>query len=229
MTKTQMKTDTQKLVLGAVFTALVVILQLMGAFIKFGPFSISLVLIPIVLGAATCGVGIGTWLGAVFGVVVLLSGDASPFMAVNPAGTIITVLLKGAGCGFAAAAVFKAVDCSLKKHNEKKIERLVENKMLCANCKHTMIQYFSRNSQYVAVVAAAIVCPLVNTGIFLIGCLVFFFDTISEWAQAAGLGGGVGTYMIVGLVGFNFLFELGTNIVLSPVVTRLLNIRRKLK
>ena len=47
------KMSTQTLVLGAVMTALVALLQYMGAFIKLGPFSITLVLIPIVIGAAT--------------------------------------------------------------------------------------------------------------------------------------------------------------------------------
>jgi thiamine transporter ThiT len=46
--------STKKLVLGAVLTALVIVLQLLGAFIRFGPFSISLVLVPIVIGAALC-------------------------------------------------------------------------------------------------------------------------------------------------------------------------------
>ena len=36
----------------ALFTAIVVVLQLLGSFIKFGPFAVSLVLIPIVVGAA---------------------------------------------------------------------------------------------------------------------------------------------------------------------------------
>ncbi len=190
--KTKMSTKT--LVLGAVLTALVVILQFMGAFVRFGPFSISLVLIPIVIGSATCGVGVGTWLGLVFGAVVLLSGDAAAFLAVSVPGTIVTVLLKGAACGFLAGLVYK----SLEKYN-----------------------------RYFAVAAAAVVCPLVNTGIFLLGCLVFFMDTVTMWAQAAGLGGGVAHYMIFGLVGVNFLFELGTNIILSPIVVRLLNVREK--
>ena len=89
------KLTTQELVLGAILTAIVVVLQLMGSFIKFGPFSISLVLIPIVIGAATCGTAIGAWLGLMFGFVVLISGDAAAFLSVNSFGTIVTVLLKG--------------------------------------------------------------------------------------------------------------------------------------
>lgn len=190
------KLSTKTLVLAAVLTALVIILQFMGAFVKLGPFSISLVLIPIVIGAATCGTGVGAWLGFVFGVVVLISGDAAAFLAVDVPGTIITVLLKGTACGLVAGLTYKY---TLK---------LVKN-------------------TYVAVIASAIVCPVVNTGIFLLGCLVFFLDTVASWAAAANLGGGTAHYMIFGLVGANFLVELAINIVLSPVITRLLNIRAK--
>ena len=190
------KFSTKTLVLASVLTALVIILQFMGAFIKLGPFSISLVLIPIVIGAATCGTGVGAWLGFVFGMVVLISGDASLFLAVNVPGTIITVLLKGIACGFFAGLTYKY---TLK---------LVKN-------------------TYIAVIASAIVCTVVNTGIFLLGCLVFFLDTVASWAAAAGLGDNVGQYMILGLVGGNFLVELVINIILTPVITRLLNIKSK--
>lgn len=187
------KMSTQTLVLGAVMTALVVLLQYLGAFIKLGPFSITLVLIPIVIGAATCGAWIGAWLGFVFSIMVFATGDAAAFLAVNVPGTIVTVLAKGILCGLVAGLVYKAL---------------------------------SDKNQWVAVIASAIVCPLVNTGVFLLGCLVFFMDTIASWAAAAGFGGNVAQYMIVGLVGLNFLVELGVNIVLSPIVVRLLNIRK---
>ena len=190
MSNQNKKMDTKKLVLAALLTALVVILQLMGSFVRFGTFQISLVLIPIVIGAAECGASIGAWLGFVFGVVVLANGDAAPFLAVNAIGTVITVLLKGTLCGLAAGVVFKAV---------------------------------SKVNRYLAVIAAAIVCPVVNTGVFLLGCLVFFMDTIKLWAGS----GDVWKYMIFILVGGNFLFEIGSNIILSPAVVRLLNIRKK--
>ena len=111
---TERKKQTENLVLGAILTAIVIVLQLLGGFIKFGPFSISLVLIPIVIGAAKCGVKIGTWLGFVFGAVVLLSGGATAFFAVNVFGTVLTVLLKGAACGFAAGLTYKL----LAKYNK---------------------------------------------------------------------------------------------------------------
>ena len=80
----------------AVFTAIVIVLQMLGAFIRFGPFSVSLVLIPIVVGAALYGPLWGAVLGLWFGIMVFWTGDANLFFGINPLGTIVTVLLKGA-------------------------------------------------------------------------------------------------------------------------------------
>ena len=193
-----MKNTTKTLVVGAILTALVFLLQYLGAFIRLGPFSISLVLIPIVIGAATCGVGIGAWLGFVFGAAVLLCGDAAPFLAVNVIGTIITVLLKGTLCGLLAGLAYKGV-----------------------------IKLAGEKHSFAAVATSAVVCPLVNTGIFLLGCLVFFMPTITEWAMAAGLGENVGKYMIVGLVGGNFFVELAANIVFAPAVVHIIKAVKK--
>ncbi len=190
------KQSIETLTYGAILTALVIVLQLLGAFIKFGAFSISLVLIPIVIGAALCGKGIGAWLGLVFGVAVLISGDAAAFLAIDVPGTIFTVLAKGTFCGLAAGWVYDRLK--------------VKNSM-------------------VAVLASAIVCPIVNTGIFLIGCRVFFYHTLLTWAAAEGFGGNFIGYLLIGFVGLNFLVELAVNLVLSPVAVRLIQVAKKIK
>ena len=82
-------------------------------------------------------------------------------------------------------------------------------------------------NKYLAVTVAAVVCPIVNTGIFLLGCVIFFMDTIRQWGAGAGFEN-VAKYLIVGMVGFNFLVELATNVILSPVAARLLSISKKL-
>ena len=188
MERTRIKTRTLTGV--ALFTAIVAVLQLVGAFIRFGPFSISLVLVPIVVGAALYGPRAGAWLGLVFGVVVLLSGDAAAFLAVNPWGTIVTVLVKGAAAG------------------------------LCAGWAYRLL---ADRNRYLAVIVAAVVCPVVNTGLFLLGCKLFFMETINGWAASMGFDN-VGAYMILGLVGANFLVEMATDIILSPAVLRLIRI-----
>lgn len=185
--------STETMVLAAVMTALVIILQFLGAFVRLGPFQCSLVLMPIVVGAAMCGKGVSAWLGFVFGMVVLFNGDAAAFLTVDAFGTVVTVLAKGTLCGFAAGLVYDL----LKEKNT-----------------------------YLAVLCAAIVCPVVNTGIFLIGCRLFFFETIASWGLAEGFGTAV-EYMFLGLAGGNFLFELILNIVLCPVILRILNLRKK--
>ena len=193
------KISTRTITVGALMTALVVILQLMGSFIRFGVFSISLVLIPIVIGAVICGKWIGAWLGFVFGVMVLASGDAGAFLAVNVPGTVITVLLKGIGCGFFAGLVYELIS----KLSDKK------------------------GVLYFGAVLAALLCPVVNTGIFLLGCKLFFMDTVAQWAQELGFGSDVGRYIIFGLVGGNFLFEMGTNIIFSPTIVHIIKVVMK--
>ena len=184
MSKKIDRNKTVRLATAGILTAIVIVFQFIGASIKFGTFSVSLVLIPIVIGAALGGKWVSAWLGLAFSVVVLLSGDASAFIAIDPIGTVITVILKGTLAGFVGGIIFEA----LKKINT-----------------------------YFAVVASAILVPVTNTGIFLLGCRLFFFETIREWGIGLGFEN-TATYMLVGLVGVNFIFELVINIVLSPTV-----------
>ncbi|MBR4193926.1 MAG: ECF transporter S component [Oscillospiraceae bacterium] len=182
------KEQVRKLTLAAMLTAVVVVLALLGTAIKFGTFNINLALVPIVIGAALLGVAYGAWFGFVNAMVILLSGDAAPFLAVSVFGTIVTVIAKGVLAGLLSGLVYRL----LEKYNK-----------------------------YAAVVVAALVCPLVNTGIFLIGCRIFFWDTIAQWAAGSGTGSTF-TYAIVGLVGVNFLIELAINVILAPAIARIL-------
>lgn len=54
-----MKKTTQYLAGGGLLAAIAAVLQFAGSAIRFGPFSVALVLIPIVLGAALYGWGMG--------------------------------------------------------------------------------------------------------------------------------------------------------------------------
>lgn len=185
---------TKKLVGVALFTAIVVVLQLLGSVIKFGPFSVTLVLIPIVIGTALYGTGAGAFLGLVFGVTVLASGDVAMFLTINPFGAVTTTLLKGVIAGLCAGLIYNA----LKKKNK-----------------------------YLAVTSAAIVCPVVNTSIFILGGLTFFLDYITTVANNAGVTN-VFVFIIMG-IGLNFLFELCLNIILSPIIVRLIDLGKKMK
>lgn len=185
------KFSTRKLTGLAILTALVVILQFLP--VKGPFFLITLTLVPIVIGSALYGAFSGAWLGFIFGVTVLLSGDAAAFLTINIPGTIATVLVKGTLAGLASGLVYKLA---------------------------------SKVNRYFGVICSALVAPVVNTGIFLLGCRLFFMDTVNGWAAASGYEN-VGAYMILSLVGINFLIELGVNMVCSPIILRLINIRKK--
>ena len=187
------KMSTQKLALLALLSALVAILAYLGGFIKIGGLaSISLTLIPVVVGAALCGPGAGGFLGAVGGAVFFITADSVFWLGLSIPGTIITVMLKGFLSGYLAGLTYKA---------------------------------FEKKNRYLAVILSAIVCPVVNTGIFILGCFIFFMDAVTAGAGANGMS--VAGYIIIFFVGLNFIFELLTNIILSPAILRLINLKKK--
>lgn len=193
MKTTNNRAKTQKLALLALLTAMVAVLAYFGGFIKIGGLaSISLTLIPVVLGAALCGPYAGAWLGAVAGAVFFATADSAFWLGLSVPGTIITVMVKGVLAGLCAGLVYHLLE---------------------------------KCNRYLAVIVSAIVCPVVNTGIFLVGCRLFFFDSVKAGAAEKGMG--VFAYMIIVFVGLNFVFELLTNIILSPAILRILNIRKK--
>ena len=221
-----MNSKTKKIVGIGLFTAIVLVLQFLGGGIKFGIFSISLVLVPIVVGAAVYGWQAGAWLGFTFGVAVLLSGDAAAFLAVDVVGTVLTVLVKGTAAGLCSGLVYRLVHTLMNKHSKKRIQFIKNNYGIGECCETGVYEYISRNNRYIAVIAAAVICPIVNTGIFLLGCVLFFMETVAGWGAAVGFEN-VASYMFLGLAGTNFLIELATNLLLSPVIVRLISYAKK--
>ena len=190
-----MHNKTKTMVGVGLFTAIVVVLQLLGTPLKLGMFAGAIALLPIVIGAALYGWQAGAWLGFAFGCTVLLSGDAAPFFGISVPGTIITVLVKGTACGAVAGLVHKA---------------------------------FAKLNGVLAAYAAAIAAPIANTGIFALGCYVFFYQGLSQWNMgSAAPHANTTAYIFLGLIGVNFLTELGTSVVLAPVITRLIKLGKK--
>ena len=221
-----MNSKTKKIVGIGLFTAIVLVLQFLGGSIRFGMFSISLVLVPIVVGAAVYGWQAGAWLGFIFGVAVLLSGDAAAFLTVDVVGTVLTVLVKGTAAGLCSGLSYRLVLKLMNKFSKSRIQLMKKQYRLGECCEEGVYDYLSRNNRYFAVIISAVICPLVNTGVFLLGCRLFFYETVAGWGVAAGFEN-VASYMFVGLAGINFLIELGTNILLAPVITRLISYVKK--
>ena len=105
-TSNNSKMSTRTLTLLALLTALVAILSYMGGFVKIGSLaSISLTLIPVVLGAALCGPWSGAWLGGVAGAVFFITPDAAFWFGLSIPGTVITVMIKGIASGLFAGYI----------------------------------------------------------------------------------------------------------------------------
>lgn len=184
-----MKKNTQRMVGVAILAAIVVVLQSVGSFIRFGSVPVSLVLIPIVVGAAMYGPGAGAVLGGVFSIVVLLLPDTAFFYGISFFGTLVTVLVKGILAGFLSGTVFR---------------------------------FLSARNEWIAVAAAAMVCPVVNTGIFALGSRLFFWDAYAQMGAGSAM-----TVLLTIMIGFNFIAELAVNLICAPVILRVIHAVRK--
>ena len=184
----------------ALLMAMVIVLQFVGGMIPpiGGTVSISLVLIPIVLGSAVYGPGAGALLGATFAVVTIINcitgtdaGGAMVFQA-SPVLCILVVAAKSIPAGLAAGYVYKLLE---------------------------------KRNGYIAMLCAAIICPVVNTGVF-VGCMALFFsDVLSAWAS----GSDVLSYVLMSLILCNFVPEMLINVVFSPAGNNIVRVINKTK
>lgn len=165
-------------------TAIVVILQILSNYVAIGPVSITLALIPIVLGALLYGPWAGLFLGLVMGGIVLTAPSTQLFLGYAPLATVFLCLLKTGIAGFVAGFMPKI----FKLH------------------------------QKIAVILASILVPIINTGLFAAGFMLFFRNnpTFIGYAEASNMN--MVTFLFLGVIGFNFLIEFGVNSLLSPTI-----------
>lgn len=191
--------NTKRLTGLALLTAIIVVLQVVASFVKFGPFSITLALAPILIGAALYGPKAGAYLGGVFGLVVLIACilgwdiGGNTLWNANPFLTACICLVKGIAAGFAAGAVYWAIVGNHPTHGRMMVSSIV----------------------------AGIVSPLVNTGLFVLALVLMFHDILVTWAGGSELI----YYIVFTLTGVNFVLELILNLVLSTVIVRVVRVR----
>ena len=192
----------------ALLTAVILVLQFTGVAIRLpipGATNISLVLIPIALGAMLLGPAAGAFLGFVFGMVVYISGGVMHLdfftgflFDNNPVITAGICIVKSTLAGFLSGVAYKA----LSKH---------------------------KRLGLLAVFVGAAIVPLVNTAVFCLGCLVIL-DTIQGVMSAAGIGGTAVHFIFIGCAGLNFVFELAVNLIFSPALERIIRtVSKKLR
>lgn len=183
-------TSARRLAGAALLLALVIVLQAVGAVISIGPVQLNFTLIPIVLGAMVFGSAVGAFLGFASGVVVLIQviAGGSPFYALI----------------WTNDPVVTTLTCLIKT-------------TAAGFLSGVLYKFLSEKSKTLAAFAASAIVPVVNTAIFVLGCLCM---TNSVYASASESGQNVLTYILVVLVTFNFFAELGVNVIVAPALKR---------
>ena len=178
--------NTKQITAISMFAGLVVVLQVVATFINFGGFPITLTLIPIIIAGALYGPKIGALMGTVFGVVVAL------------------MVITGADpSGATMLAMHPAVTISV----------CVLKGTFCGLAGALVYKALNKKNKVLAIVLAAAVTPVINTGILYIVIIIFFSGTFAAM---------IGAFMSV-----NFLIELLTNILLAPGLLRIVDSRIK--
>jgi len=195
------KKQIEALVGTALLAAIVVVLQCFVV-IPLGAFTVTLTLLPIMLGAILYGPLSGAFLGGTFGAVVVyqvITGAAgvmsTQMLQMAPAITIAVCLLKGILAGLGAGLVY-----SLFKRSKKQ--------------------------RSLGVVLSAVSCPLINTGLFVAALFLFYFDLMVTYAADNAFANAF-AFVFIGIVGLNFLVELAINVALIPIVLRLIRIVKR--
>ena len=192
MTNTKKRSNIYKMVLIAMFIALMLVMNFtpIGYITVTGAFSITLMTIPVALGAACTGITGGTILGFVFGLTSFAtcfgsSHFGAALLAINPAFTFITCVVARVLAGYLAGIVFKVV---------KKLKYNYE--------------------------IACLAGPLLNT-LFFMGCLVLFFYN-TEFIQnlAVTLGTANPFAFVVAFVGLQGIVEAVACFVIATVISR---------
>ena len=189
---------TQKMVRIALLSALVIVLQLFFSAVKVGPVTLNFVLVPIVIASVfispTAGLIVGTLAGITTFIQVFTSAD--PFYL---------FLMTNNPVATALICIVKTAVAGLLAGL---VYRLISK----------VSKYKSLN-----IILPAIVCPLVNTGLFCLGMYIFFGNAmLADSTYASLVGGNLIYFIIVGLAGINFVIELILNVVLCPLLGKAL-------
>lgn len=192
------KDKTIRLVSTGILSAIIIVLQVVCTYFPTKPFAVTLALIPIIIGSALFDEKVGAFLGGVFSVVV------------------ITMCVIGADLGGAMVWNANPFLCIL----------VCMTKGIAAGyVSGLLFRLINKKSMLLATIVAGFAAPIVNTGIFSLGMILFFKETLATWAGGSDLL----YYVIFTMTGINFLVELGVNMVLSPIIVKIIEAIKKSK
>ena len=193
--KDAFKITTRKITGTALLVAIELVLIVISNYVSIGPVNLNLALIPITVAGMLFGPLSGLFVGLVNGVVTILSPSTQAiFIPVSPFGTVLICLLKTSLAGFLAGLVYALIN-----------------------------QKSSRTGYKVAAsfIVSALV-PIINTGIFTIGCYTFFKGWLTDAAVSSNYDNNF-LFLIMVVIGINFIFEFSISLLLAPSINMLVN------
>lgn len=164
-------------------------------YIRTPGLAITLLTIPVAVGAVILGPKGGAVCGAAFGLTSFSQSFTSPFgammLSINPAGafitTVITRILEGWLCGQIFTALHK-------------------------NTKTRKFSYY----------IASLACPVLNTVLFMSSLLLFFYYTDYVQNMAAAMGAANPFIFVIAFVGLQGVVEAAVCFLIASVVSRTL-------
>lgn len=190
-------TKTLKMAQMAILIAIMLILAFTPlGYLKVGLIEITLMVIPVAVGAIVLGPACGAILGGVFGITSFiqcfgLSAFGAFVLAINPWLTLITCLVPRILCGWLSGLIFQA----LKKIDKTKV-----------------VSYF----------VASLSTALLNT-IFFMGCIILFFWNDSSFLAGmteSGMPVDSLWAFLVAFVGLNGLVEAIVNFIVGAGIAK---------
>ena len=194
----------------AIFISFEIVLVMISNYINIGTVNINLALIPICIAAIILGPLAGFVVGIVNGLLTLISPSTiAIFMPLSPFGTVLVCLFKTALAGLISGFIYRA----LVKIKLKPVYAVTDTN---SNVQSYVSNFKTRN--LIAMIVSSLCVPIINTGLFSAGAFIFFQDFLNS---------GVGTsypntfmFLILAVIGWNFIIELGINIVVSPFIAK---------
>ena len=181
----------------AMLTAIVLILAFTPlGYIRTGGLEITLIVIPVAVGAVILGPVGGMVLGAVFGITSFIQCfGMSPFgamlLSISPVKTFVTCVVTRMLMGFLTGLIYMGMK---KVSRNKSLNTVITN--LC--------------------------CPFMNTLFFMTCIVVFFYNTEYIQGFVSALGATNPLLFVLGFVGINGLVEALLCFVVGSAITRAL-------
>lgn len=169
----------------SVLVAIIFVLTYISTFVKFGPFSITLSLVPIVIGSCLYGTVGACVVGSAFSLAIyLIDPTATYLMSLSFFSSLVVIWFRALAVGLVCTLGYRLL---------------------------------SRKNETVAVIFSSILCPIANTGFFLLGMFVCYRPILEELSGSSAV-----LKIIISMTGLNFIIEMAVNVLLSTAVSRIM-------